>query len=307
MADLTVDVHNLTRKFGDFIAVNQVNFQIGQGSIFGFLGPNGAGKSTTIRMLLGILTPTSGHGTVLGLDILTQSEKIRAQVGYMSQIFSLYEDLTVLENLEFFAGIFNLRGTAKKKRIDYLIDLARLSSYLGQLAADIPRGIRQRLSFAVSLVQDPAIVFLDEPTGGVDPSLRRYFWDVIVDLAESGKTMLVTTHYMDEVERCNRICMINDGCIIAQGTPTELKKTHLKGTAYECTTCRRPEVIETLREQPGVYYPFPAGDRVRFLLDENATTPEKIRQALKSKALETGEFKKASPTLEDVFVALIKK
>lgn len=306
MNSLSVDVKNLTRKFGDFTAVDRVSFKIPRGEIFGFLGPNGAGKSTTIRMLLGIIQPTSGEGNVLNLDIITKSEEIRARVGYMSQKFSLYKDLTVMENLNFFAGVFNISGAEKDSKIDELVGLTRLSEYKNNLAGELPRGVQQRLAFAVSLIHDPEIIFLDEPTGGVDPSLRRYFWDVIVQLSEKGKTIMVTTHYMDEVERCNDICFIHGGRIIAKGSPSQLKKEHIKGQAYECKSEQKVKLVEYLKGIEGVSQPFPAGDRVRFIIDPRVKNPDSVCEHFRQKGLSTGNVKKTTPTLEDVFVFLTK-
>lgn len=304
MSENVIEVNNLTRKFGKFTAVDRVSFQVNRRSIFGFLGPNGAGKSTTIRMLLGILPPSDGSGNILNLDIRTQPEKIRSLVGYMSQIFSLYQDLTVMENLDFFAGIFNLTGKEKRKRIDDLIQLARLTGYENQLAFNLPRGIRQRLSFAVSLVNDPEILFLDEPTAGVDPSLRRYFWDVIGKLIDSGKTVIVTSHYMDEVERCDNICLIFKGKIIARGSPEQLKKNYVKGNVYQCRSSRRLDVLEALKRMKGVRYPFPSGETVRFLIENEEQSVGDVKKWLEKSEIQGCEIEKVKPSLEDVFVYL---
>lgn len=284
---MSVDVKDLTRKFGDFVAVDGISFQIPAGSIFGFLGPNGAGKSTTIRMLLGILPITSGSGTVMGCDIQTESVKIRSRVGYMSQKFSLYEDLTVDENLTFFGGIFGVVPSPA------LLEKCRLTEHRKHLARDLPGGIRQRLAFAVSLIHDPAIVFLDEPTGAVDPAQRRYFWELIADLAQQGKTVMVTTHYMDEVERCDQICFIHRGQRMAQGSPSELKREHLQGTMYRCEPPDRPQalaVLEGLTENP-----YASGAGVRFLYAGDVAP---VQQALGV------PVEVADPTLEDVFISL---
>lgn len=284
---MTVDVRHLTRKFGDFTAVDDVSFQIPAGSIFGFLGPNGAGKSTTIRMLLGILPITSGEGTVMGFDIRTQSVKIRSRVGYMSQKFSLYEDLTVAENLAFFGGIF---GVAPDPA---LLETCRLTDHTGQLARDLPGGIRQRLAFAVSLIHNPDLVFLDEPTGAVDPAQRRYFWELIAGLAQQGKTVMVTTHYMDEVERCDQICFIHRGKRIAQGSPSELKREHLQGRMYRCEPPDRAQALQIL--QTLTQNPYASGAGVRFLVTGDISP---VQAALNV------PIEPADPTLEDVFISL---
>lgn len=292
-----VDVRDLTRRFGDFVAVDRVSFQIPAGSIFGFLGPNGAGKSTTIRMLLGILPVSDGEGTVLGRDIRTQTESIRARVGYMAQKFSLYEDLTVWENLEFFAGIFQVDDPA---RLEHLLELLRLQEYRDRMAVALPGGIRQRLAFAVALVHDPEIVFLDEPTGAVDPALRRYFWEIIVDLSQRGKTVMVTTHYMDEVERCDKICFIYGGQVIAQGSPSELKRDHVKGHIFQFEPVRRLEALHRLAEMAEIKNPFPAGTAVRF----QSEAPFEALQS-RVKGLAQSELRQVRPTLEDVFISLV--
>lgn len=302
MSDFCVDVHDLTKKFGDFAAVDGVSFQIPYGSIFGFLGPNGAGKSTTIRMLLGILPISSGSGKVLGLDIRTQSQQIRSRVGYMSQKFSLYEDLTVVENLNFFAGVQGLPPTLAQARREHLIKLCRLEDYQKQLAFHLPGGIRQRLAFAVALLHDPDIIFLDEPTGAVDPALRRYFWDIIVQLSRSGKTVMVTTHYMDEVERCDQICFIAAGRLIAQGSPSQIKEQALPGQMYHFVPKKRLEALDFLSSQGWMAAPFPSGNRIRFLVPSGVAVEEKDWQSVRAQAQGTVEATEA--TLEDVFIAL---
>ncbi|MFP4497651.1 MAG: ABC transporter ATP-binding protein [Vulcanimicrobiota bacterium] len=304
---LSVDVQKLSKKFGDFTAVDNVSFKIRRGSIFGFLGPNGAGKSTTIRMLLGIIQPTGGEGTVLGYDIFTQAEEIRANVGYMSQKFSLYKDLSVTENLNFFAGIFGLSQEARKDRIKELIKLTHLEGLENQLASGLPRGIQQRLAFAVALLHDPELVFLDEPTGGVDPALRRYFWEIIIELSQRGKTIMVTTHYMDEVERCDQICFIYGGRLIARGSPHELKTRFLDGQTYKLHTEERLEVMDVLKDFPGISNIFPAGETVRFLLKPDRSSPEQIDAEIGKKDIVSSPAKPDSPTLEDVFASLVEK
>jgi ABC-2 type transport system ATP-binding protein len=215
----------LTKKFGDFTAVDNVSLTIKQGTIYGFLGPNGSGKSTVIRMLCGILEPTGGGGTVLGFDLTKDSEKIKTQIGYMSQKFSLYEDLTVMENLEFYAGMYSLEKETARERIDAMLAMAGLKGREGELAAHLSGGWKQRLALGCSILHQPPLVFLDEPTGGVDPKSRRLFWDIIYSLAEAGTTIMVTTHFMDEAEHCDEIGFIFEGKLIASGTPQELKQS----------------------------------------------------------------------------------
>jgi ABC-2 type transport system ATP-binding protein len=302
---LSVDVQELTKRFGDFTAVDRVSFRIPEGSIFGFLGANGAGKSTTIRMLLGITPVTSGQGQVLGRDIRTQAQEIRSRVGYMAQKFSLYEDLTVAENLNFFAGLFGLQGQGKRQRIGHLVELTRLQGTEKEFAKDLPGGIRQRLALAVAMVHDPDIIFLDEPTGAVDPALRRYFWELIVDLSVAGKTVMVTSHYMDEVERCDNICFIHSGRLIAQGNPSELKSNYLSGQAMEVLSKRRPWMVDWLATQPGVSNPSPAGASVRFLFKGSALERDMLGQGFTELARVGETLKETRPTLEDVFLSLV--
>jgi ABC-2 type transport system ATP-binding protein len=220
--DYAIQCENLTKRFGDRIAVNSLSLSIRKGSIYGFLGPNGSGKSTTIRMLCGLLVPTSGKGTVLGYDVMTQSEEIKRRIGYMSQKFSLYEDLTVEENLDFYAGIYGIDGELRKQRKEELIAMAGLTGREKQIAGSLSGGWKQRLALSCALLHQPELLILDEPTAGVDPVSRRIFWNVIHDLAKQGITVLVTTHYMDEAQTCDWIGFIFFGNLLAQGTPDEL-------------------------------------------------------------------------------------
>ncbi|MBN2254873.1 MAG: ABC transporter ATP-binding protein [Deltaproteobacteria bacterium] len=217
-----ISVHELERRFGDFVAVDRISFSVRKGEIFGFLGSNGSGKSTTIRMLCGILTPTAGHGTVAGYDIWTEPEKIKQSIGYMSQKFSLYMELTPLENIRFYLGVYSIPSRLWEERIKWILDLARLTDVRDRLARDLPPGWRQRLALGCALLHKPDILFLDEPTSGVDPLTRRHFWDFIGSLARTGVTVFVTTHYMDEALNCERIVLINEGKIVASGSPSEL-------------------------------------------------------------------------------------
>ena len=221
---IAISCKDLTKKFGNTIAVNQVSMEIPKGSIYGFLGPNGSGKSTTIRMLCGLITPTSGSGTVLGFDIIKDTEKIKQRIGYMSQKFSLYEELTVCENLDFYAGIYGIRGKTADIRKKELIEMAGLTGREKQRAGTLSGGWKQRLALACALLHEPDVLILDEPTAGVDPVSRRIFWTVIHELAEKGITILVSTHYMDEAETCDFIAFIYNGVLLVNGTPEELKR-----------------------------------------------------------------------------------
>ena len=219
-----VEVHDLEKRFGKFTAVNRISFQVSKGEVFGFLGPNGAGKSTTIRMLCGILPPTSGTGKVGGFDIATQRYKIKETIGYMSQKFSLYEDLTIEENIEFYSGIYKLSRQKKKTRKDWILKMTGLAELKSSLTETISTGFKQRLAFGCAVIHEPKIVFLDEPTSGIDPIARKNFWELVRQMASSGVTIFVTTHYMDDADNCDRISLIYNGDIIAMGSPDELKQ-----------------------------------------------------------------------------------
>ena len=239
---------------------------------------------------------------MLGLDIVKETDQIRRRVGYMAQRFSLYEDLTVVENMQFFAGIQGLTRDRASKRVNELVEKFRLKDYRTDLAATLPGGIRQRLAFAAALLHDPDIVFLDEPTGAVDPALRRYFWDIIAELSQEGKTIMVTTHYMDEAERCDKICFINRGRVIAEGTPSQLKAQTVKGSILGFHPTDRLRALEYLQTVPGVKEPFPAGAAVRFRSEGGI--PENLQAKLRFEGLLEGELKSMEPTLEDVFLTL---
>ena len=247
-SEYAVTVKDLTRRFGkDFIAVDRISFNVEKARIYGFLGPNGAGKSTTIRMLCGILAPTSGSGSVGGFDIVSEAHKIKQTIGYMSQRFSLYSDLTVMQNLEFFAGIYKIPGKIKKNRIEFVLNMAGLSGKENVLTSELSGGWKQRLALGCSIQHDPEILFLDEPTAGVDPSARRNFWDLINDLKKMGVTIFVTTHYMDEAEHCDMISMIAGGRIVATASPRDLKKNALKGDMYSIAVSPLDQALRALR------------------------------------------------------------
>jgi len=290
-----VELSSLTRRFGDFTAVNNVSLKIKQGSIYGFLGPNGSGKSTTIRMLCGLLQPTSGGGSILGLDIDRDSEKLRYKIGYMSQKFSLYDDLTVIENLIFYAGMYDLPKGTEKTRIKEMLALAGLESRQGEMAVNLSGGWKQRLALGCAILHNPKILFLDEPTGGVDPKSRRMFWDIIYGLSTQGTTVMVTTHFMDEAEHCDEIGFLFDGSLIASGTPDNLKKI-IPGTLLEIPSSRPMELMEMLEAKKiNCLDIYPFGANVHVLVEA-----EKIDQFA---AL---NFETITPSLEDVFVFLVK-
>lgn len=222
--NLVIETKKLTKRFGDFVAVDNISFEVSQGEIFGFLGANGAGKTTAMRMLCGLLSPTSGEGKVAGFDIYKETEKIKQNIGYMSQKFSLYENLTVRENIQFFGGIYGLKKRELAEKTDILIERLGLGKEADKWVKSLPLGWRQKISFSVAILHSPKVVFLDEPTGGVDPVTRRQFWDLIYEAANQGITVFVTTHYMDEAEYCNRVSIMVDGAIAALDTPANLKR-----------------------------------------------------------------------------------
>ncbi|MCI0445770.1 ABC transporter ATP-binding protein, partial [bacterium] len=247
-----VSVKNLEKRFGDFIAVNRISLSVQRGEIFGFLGPNGAGKSTTIRMLCGILQPTSGEGLVAGFDVVKESEKIKTRIGYMSQRFSLYEDLTVEENINFYSGIYRIPSEKKQERKEWVLQMAGLTEHRNTKTAILSAGWKQRLSLGCAILHEPPILFLDEPTSGVDPISRRNFWDLIHDMSTQGVTIFVTTHYMEEAEYCDRLALIYRGELTAAGTPQELKLKLMKEEVLELKTDNPQDLIEPLGKVPGV-------------------------------------------------------
>ncbi|MEW6508878.1 MAG: ABC transporter ATP-binding protein [Bacteroidota bacterium] len=303
-----IEVLNLTKKFGKFTAVDQVTFNVKQGEIFGFLGANGAGKSTTIRMLIGILEPTAGDALVNGYSIMNESDMVKKNIGYMSQKFSLYNDLTVGENIRFFAGVYGLSGKKYEERKRWVLKVANLENMENVLTSSLPGGIKQRLALGTAVIHEPKIVFLDEPTSGVDPISRKSFWDLINDLSESGTTVLVTTHYLDEAEFCNDIILINAGKLIAQGNAKELKTNYIKNPILEIESERIVESLEILEKQNWVSETSIFGNYIHIILKEKNYSEKQIIDFLeKDNGIKTKRVEKITPTLEDVFIHLIEK
>jgi ABC-2 type transport system ATP-binding protein len=291
-----VETRDLTRTFGAFTAVDQISLKIRQGGIYGFLGPNGSGKSTTIRMLCGIIEPSAGSGEVMGLDIVNQSEQIKAKIGYMSQKFSLYDDLTVRENLEFYAGLYSLPASLKNERIAEMIGMAGLTGRENELTANLSGGWKQRLALGSSILHRPQILFLDEPTGGVDPKSRRMFWGIIYDLAAAGTTVMVTTHFMDEAEHCDEIGFIFEGRLIASDTPSGLKRS-IPGRLLKIRSDDPLGLIaELARQGMPILDAYAQGAAVHLQVAE----------------MDLGKYEKLQgkliqPSLEDVFVHFVKQ
>jgi len=300
-----VYLKDVVKRFGDFIAVDHISLEVSKGEIFGFLGPNGAGKSTTIRMLCGLLRPTSGEGRVHGLDIVTQSEEIKARLGYMSQRFSLYSDLRVEENMHFFGGIYGLDSSACEKRTEEVLGLIGLTDRRHSMTRDLPGGIKQRLALGCALLHKPPIIFLDEPTSGVDPGTRRNFWDIIYALADEGVTVFVTTHYMEEAEYCNRIALIDQGKLIALGSPEELKRKHLTGIIFEVETEDALKGVEVLDGGEDILDAAVFGRLIHVRIGNTAEPEASLRGRLSAAGLPIGGIRRIEPTLEDVFVALV--
>jgi ABC-2 type transport system ATP-binding protein len=303
MSETVIHVENLTRRFGDFVAVDHVSFQVQRGEIVGYLGPNGSGKTTTIRMLLGLLRPSEGHASVFGFDVYRQAEAVRARSGYMSQKFALYNDLTVWENLAFYGGVY---GVHQRQQLEEVLEMVGLQEHRRSLVNSLSTGWRQRLALAIALVHRPQLLFLDEPTSGVDPLARRAFWDLIYRLAEAGVTILVTTHYMDEAEYCQRVGMMRQGKLMAMDTPSALKAHVLPGPVWEVFLQPLEVGLEHLRQVEGVLRVGLSGDHLRVL-----TRPEigasDLETGLRHAPLKLQGIQRSEPTLEDVFLTLAGK
>jgi ABC-2 type transport system ATP-binding protein len=304
-ADIRIVADKLTKRFGDFVAVNEVSFEARRGEIIGFLGPNGAGKSTTIRILCGLLRPSSGRAEVAGLDVARYPEKVRESIGYMSQKFSLYGDLSVMENLRFFGGVYGVKGARLEQRLDFAIDMAGLKGREEALVADLSGGWKQRLALGCAVLHEPAILFLDEPTSGVDPASRRRFWDLIYSLAGDGVCVVITTHYMDEAEYCNRIALINGGKLAALGTPSELKKSAIHGDILLIEGADPGAMLEALTSMPEARDVAPFGSSLHIVVDSGERDRPAIEARLEERGLRWTRIELIRPTLEDVFVQLV--
>jgi ABC-2 type transport system ATP-binding protein len=301
-----VVVQDLEKRFSKFVAVNRVSFQVAKGEIFGFLGPNGAGKSTTIRMLCGLLAPSGGSGSVAGFDIRTQPEQIKAHIGYMSQKFSLYEDLTVEENIDFYSGIYRIPAAQKKERKEWVIEMAGLQEHRRSRTATLSGGWKQRLALGCAILHEPPVIFLDEPTSGVDPMSRRRFWDLIYELAGKGVTVFVTTHYMDEAEYCDRLGLIYRGELIAAGTPGALKTELMREDVLD-VLCERPQdALGEIEGLAGVKEVALFGRGLHVVTDDGDATAGVVRGLLHKRGYQIERVEPIVPSLEDVFVSLIE-
>ncbi len=299
-AEPLVQAHELTRRFGDFVAVDHVSFALYPREIVGYLGPNGSGKTTTIRMLLGLLRPSEGWATVLGYDVRREPEAIRERVGYMSQRFALYDELTVAENMTFYAHVYGVRDA---RRVEQVADALGLRALYARRVGTLPAGWRQRLALATALLHRPKVLFLDEPTSGVDPPTRRAFWDLIYDLVEQDIAVFVTTHYMDEAEYCHRVGIMHQGRLLAMDTPAALKRRLLQGRLWEVAVTPLLEALEQARRIPGVARVGLHRDRLRVLAQPQVR-PRALRRALQQAGLRVRAVQEVAPTLEDVFLTL---
>jgi ABC-2 type transport system ATP-binding protein len=306
-ADAAIHVDRLTRRFGRFTAVDQVSFDVARGEVFGFLGANGAGKSTTIRMLCGLLTPTSGRALVDGRDVGRDPEGVKRRIGYMSQRFSLYELLTVDQNIRFYGGLYGLDRDRLEQRRRFVLDMAGLAGRERELARNLSGGWRQRLALGCALLHEPPIVFLDEPTGGVDPVSRRDFWRLIDDLSRAGTTVLVTTHYLDEAERCDRVAIIHAGKLAAIGTTAELKTGFADRPIFEVRSTDPVAVMAKLDAMPAVEKTSLFGTAVHAVLRKRTTTPAEIAGALAAAGLTVTSLAPVVPSLEDVFLDVVDR
>ena len=299
-----IEARDLRKVYGNKAAVDGLNLTVPRGCFFGFLGPNGAGKSTTIRMLCGLLRPTSGRATVAGFDVARKPERVRQNIGYMSQKFSLYNDLKVIENIRLFAGLYSVPGSQLKERIEWTLRMSNLEERENLITGTLPGGWKQRLALGCAVLHKPPIVFLDEPTSGVDPIARRQFWDLIHQMAQEGVTVFVTTHYMEEAEYCNRLALIYRGKIVALGTPTELKRSFMKGDLLLVECAPLGPALELLRSAPGVLDAAVFGNALHLVVENAETDTPQLQSFLTGHDINVSHIEKIRPSLEDVFVSL---
>ncbi len=302
MTEPAIELKDLSKHFGAFKAVDRVSFAVEAGEIFGFLGANGAGKSTTIRMLCGLLRPTSGTGRVLGIDVARDPEGVKQRIGYMSQRFSLYEDLSVLQNLRFFGGVYGLRGARAREREEWALDMADLRGKEHRLTGELPGGWKQRLALACAVLHDPRVVFLDEPTSGVDPISRRRFWALIDEMSSRGVTVFVTTHYLDEAEYCQRLALIHAGRLAAEGTVGQLKEVFAGRAVLEVNAPRLSEALEALADQDWALETSVFGTRIHVVVRDAEEGRRQITTMLGSQGNHPTSIERIVPSLEDVFI-----
>ena len=302
--EISVSIENLVKRFGSFVAVDKLNLEVRKGEVFGFLGPNGAGKSTTIRMLCGLLKPTSGRALVAGYDVARKPEAVRQNLGYMSQKFSLYNDLKVIENLRLFAGLYSVPARAVRERIEWALHMANLEGKEELMTASLPGGWKQRLALGCAVLHQPPIVFLDEPTSGVDPLARRQFWDLIHSMAAEGVTVFVTTHYMEEAEYCNRLALIFRGKMVALDTPTAMKRTSMRGELLLVECSPLGEAMDVLQSAPRVIDTAVFGNALHLVVESADDASKELPQLLAQHGISVDRIERVAPSLEDVFVSL---
>ncbi len=306
MSEWAVEIDNLVRSFGAFVAVDHVSLKVPKGEIFGFLGPNGAGKSTTIRVLCGLLSPTSGRALVNGYDVASDPEAVKRSIGYMSQKFSLYDDLTVEENIDFFTGMYGVPKERRQERKDYVLGMANLMERRDSPAGTLSGGWKQRLALGCAILHDPPVVFLDEPTSGVDPIARATFWDLIGELSRTGHTVFVTTHYMDEAEYCHRLALMYGGKVIALGAPGELKRDLTEHNLLRLETAAALDTMRAIEREEGILEVAVFGSGLHVVVDNADAAMGRIRKSLAAQGIEIRRLEQIQPSLEDVFVALIE-
>ena len=301
-----IETMELTKQFDSFTAVDRVSFTVRRGEIFGFLGPNGAGKTTTIRMLLGLIAPTAGRATVLGFDVVRQTAQVQQRIGYMSQRFSLYDDLTVAENLNFFGGAYGVRGARLARRKEAILEMAGLMGRERELAKNLSGGWRQRLALGCAILHEPEMLFLDEPTAGVDPISRREFWELLYALSDEGRTIFVTTHYMDEAEHCHRLAFIQRGRLVALGSPEEIKLEKMRGQVMEID-CAAPEVAMGVLRETGLFDEVSLYGALIHVVAEGAEAHRRrVKAVLQEAGVEIRSMEVIAPSLEDVFIASVR-
>jgi ABC-2 type transport system ATP-binding protein len=302
-----VQTSGLTKKFGSLVAVDHMDLSVKVGEIFGFLGPNGAGKTTTVRILCGLMMPTSGNATVVGHDVVREPEEVKQRIGYMPQAYGLYDDLTVEENLEFFGSVYRVPRDERRKRADEILQLVRLEEFRKQFAGQLSGGMKRRLSLAVSLIHNPELLILDEPTAGIDPPLRRTFWEYFRQLNKRGVTFFINTHYMDEAELCDRLALISYGRLVSIGSPTELKRRAIGGERVELVTADLPRTDAILKDSELIREIKTSDGGIQLIVDEAASAIPRVTSLLREHGVEVLQVRQLQPSLEDVFIKLVQE
>jgi ABC-2 type transport system ATP-binding protein len=302
-----VQTSGLTKKFGSLVAVDHIDLSVKVGEIFGFLGPNGAGKTTTVRILCGLMMPTSGNATVVGYDVVKEPEEVKQRIGYMPQAYGLYDDLTVEENLEFFGSVYRVSSDERRKRADEILQLVRLEEFRRQFAGQLSGGMKRRLSLAVSLIHNPELLILDEPTAGIDPPLRRIFWDYFRQLNQRGVTFFINTHYMDEAELCDRLALISYGRLVSLGSPTELKRRAIGGERVELVTADLSRTDAILKDSELIRGISTSNGGIQLIVEEAASAIPRVTALLREHGVEVLQVRQVQPSLEDVFIKLVEE